>query len=258
MISSKVLGQRIRFFRKRAGISQFDLELAIDASPGMLSRIESGKVNPTKETVQKIGNELNLTHRELDYLVGISSSMANEDEINIVLEEVKDFMDRKDVLAYLLDRRWRFVYMSRGFSRLMKEYSIDSNKLLNKSVINVLVDNSLGVRGMFEQKDFEELLYSQMAYYYAETNFMFDDPVFQETNKVIEEDKVAYKIWNLVMENHNNNKAMPPREKAVRFKVNGLYVPMTYSREPLINNIRFEIVEYQVKNKLLKMLMKAI
>jgi len=54
------LGQKIRNFRIRAGKSQMDLELEIGASAGSLSRIENGEVNPTKETLLKIANELHL------------------------------------------------------------------------------------------------------------------------------------------------------------------------------------------------------
>ncbi|MDQ6985419.1 MAG: helix-turn-helix transcriptional regulator [Candidatus Dojkabacteria bacterium] len=48
------LGEKIKNFRKRAGLSQLDLEMRIDGSPGMISRIENGKVNPTKETISSI------------------------------------------------------------------------------------------------------------------------------------------------------------------------------------------------------------
>lgn len=46
------VGEKIRRFRKRAGVSQFELELRINASPGSISRIESGQVN-----VLKYGNK---------------------------------------------------------------------------------------------------------------------------------------------------------------------------------------------------------
>ena len=51
---SNTIGMEIRSFRKRAGISQMELEIAIGASGGMISRIENGTVNPTKETLLKI------------------------------------------------------------------------------------------------------------------------------------------------------------------------------------------------------------
>jgi len=41
------VGEKIRAYRRRAGYSQFDLEIELDAAAGSLSRIENGFVNPT-------------------------------------------------------------------------------------------------------------------------------------------------------------------------------------------------------------------
>ena len=60
------IGQRLKFFRTQLNVSQMDVELAIDAAFGSVSRMESGRVNPTKETVEKIAKALKLSDRELD------------------------------------------------------------------------------------------------------------------------------------------------------------------------------------------------
>ncbi len=65
------LGQKIRKFRKRAELSQMELELEIGASPGSISRIENGQVNPTKETLYTISNILHLTSKETMEIYGI-------------------------------------------------------------------------------------------------------------------------------------------------------------------------------------------
>ncbi len=67
------LGEKIRNFRKRAGKSQFELETAIGAANGTVSRIESDQVNPTKETLFKIAEALTLTGLETAELFGIES-----------------------------------------------------------------------------------------------------------------------------------------------------------------------------------------
>lgn len=58
------IGNLIRKFRQRAGMSQFDLEQSIDAAFGSLSRIELDKVDPSKETINKIVSVLGLSVRE--------------------------------------------------------------------------------------------------------------------------------------------------------------------------------------------------
>ncbi len=90
------LGQKIKNFRKRAGKSQFDLELDIEASPGSISRIESGEVNPTKETLMKIVECLNLNELEQSSLFNI----GNKFSVN-VLENINELIvagDSEDLL----------------------------------------------------------------------------------------------------------------------------------------------------------------
>jgi len=45
------IGDKVKNFRKQAGMSQFNLELEIGASTGSISRIENNQINPTKETL---------------------------------------------------------------------------------------------------------------------------------------------------------------------------------------------------------------
>ncbi len=65
------LGRKIKYFRKRAGLSQLELEAAINASIGSISRIENNLVNPTKETMLEISYALKLHPIETAYLFGI-------------------------------------------------------------------------------------------------------------------------------------------------------------------------------------------
>jgi transcriptional regulator with XRE-family HTH domain len=73
------LGERIRFFRQRAELSQLQLELKSGVSVGSLTRIERNIVSPTKETIAKLAVVLNLDAKELAYLY----------EINLYLRHVK-------------------------------------------------------------------------------------------------------------------------------------------------------------------------
>lgn len=67
------IGEKIRSFRVKSRLSQLDLELMTGASPGSISRIETGKVNPTKETIFSISNALKLGPQDIAYLFGITS-----------------------------------------------------------------------------------------------------------------------------------------------------------------------------------------
>lgn len=58
------LGDLLKEYRKRSGLTQLDLEISIRAANGSISKIEKNKINPTKETLLKIANTLDLSKEE--------------------------------------------------------------------------------------------------------------------------------------------------------------------------------------------------
>src|SRR5690242_2611338 len=97
------IGTKIREYRKRAGMSQLDLEVAINASNGMISRIESDKVNPTKETLFSIAESLGLEQSEKADLFGIKNLFPSDKEIDSAREEVNEYFSSSPAVAYLID-----------------------------------------------------------------------------------------------------------------------------------------------------------
>ncbi len=65
----------LKKYRLNKGVSQLDLELAINASTGTISRIENGRINPTKETLFKIAEFLELDFFETSKLLGIETNL---------------------------------------------------------------------------------------------------------------------------------------------------------------------------------------
>ncbi len=66
------VGEKIRFFRLRSEMSQLELEANAELSPGTISKFENSVINPTKETLFKIGEVLNLDSKELAYLFEVN------------------------------------------------------------------------------------------------------------------------------------------------------------------------------------------
>lgn len=52
------IGRDLRLMRERAGLSQIDVARAAKMQPAMLCRIESGKGNPTIDTVARIARAI--------------------------------------------------------------------------------------------------------------------------------------------------------------------------------------------------------
>jgi transcriptional regulator with XRE-family HTH domain len=103
------LGQKIRHFRERAGLSQLKLEMEIGASPGHLSRIENGRIEPVKETIVDIAYVLKLNTFEIASLFGIDLS-----DINQLFEETTRILSTHN-LEEILDRTVNELIFKMGY-----------------------------------------------------------------------------------------------------------------------------------------------
>jgi len=59
------LGERIKAIRVKRNMTQNDLAIACDFEKASMSRIESGKSNPTVKTLYRISTELHITLADL-------------------------------------------------------------------------------------------------------------------------------------------------------------------------------------------------
>ena len=62
------LGQQLKSYRKKAGLSQKALAAIVEVSPAVISRYEADKLEPNISTLMKISKILNIT---VDTLVGL-------------------------------------------------------------------------------------------------------------------------------------------------------------------------------------------
>ena len=124
------LGQKLRYFRNSKGISQMDIEISTDLAFGCVSRFESGKTNPTKESIYKISEILNLSNAELDYLVGSTANPANDNEIQEALKEIEYYFQKPLVLALLIDDRFRLIEMSKTYKQIIGINDTEFNSTL--------------------------------------------------------------------------------------------------------------------------------
>ncbi len=136
---NSTVGQKIKNFRKRASKSQFELELDIDASPGSISRIESGEVNPTKETLMKITEALALTGIESSSLFGVDPNVASLLKIPSELLNSKDLNEilTKSVnnIVYELNLLSGFITIRKG-DKLYAQ--ITTERWFNKAIFSLI------------------------------------------------------------------------------------------------------------------------
>lgn len=251
------IGRRIKFFRKRANISQLDLEFEIEASSGMISRIEGNMVNPTKETITKIAKVLNLNKFELDYLIGQSILPVTQEEIEKAIEEASAHLNEKNKLAYLLDDRWRFFEVSDAFIKLLKIGPEEYNYVIGKTTAQIITDlNSPAIKWVDKEK-YEELLRLYLPIYYSRMSYMEDDEIYQQTLSSIEKNPKARKIWQEI-KSKGVRKFAPKEERIIPFDIWGVKFKLFYVWNELPVNSRFEIVEYYTDSKVLNLLKRFV
>ena len=101
------LGRKIYVLREDRALSQTKLEVEAGLSFGTLSRIENGNINPTKETIIKIAQVLNLHDDEFNYLISLQKSSPDEKEIERVVGLVSQEIKEERIPAYLIDSKLR-------------------------------------------------------------------------------------------------------------------------------------------------------
>lgn len=255
-MSTDKLGQRLNYFRKRAGISQFDLELKLGLSSGVISRIQSGKVNPTKETLLAIASVLKMNSNEIDYVMGRTSTPATDDEIALAYEEVGTSMESK--LSYIVDERWRLCKISKKFGKLMGLTDEEFKQLDKKVVIELMIDPKYKIIEKLDPNSIEDIMRKNLKLYYLWVGYMEDDEIFNATVNTINSFPLSKKIWKEIT-SKNSIKYELISGKTVNFKLfNKFDIPLIFTYERLLVNSRFEYVEYRPASQFMGIISKLL
>lgn len=251
------IGQKLKYFRKRANLSQLELETTIGAAPGSISRIESGSVNPNKETVIKIAQAAGINDKELDYIIGITAIPATEAEISSAIAEVEYYFSQK-VFAYLIDERWRMWKITDHFRKTLGLSEDYIAAKLGTVTIQFITDPAMGILDKFSEKYNEEVLDNNLRYFYKEVGFMVGDDYFEQAVKSINSNPLAKKLWEAI--NYEQDIKYNFRfGRKVYFRLfNQFDVTFIYTYEPLLNNSRFKVVEFIPESRFTKLLAKFI
>jgi transcriptional regulator with XRE-family HTH domain len=95
------IGEQIRHYRTKLGISQEALALMADLNPAYIGQIERGIKSPTVNTVKKIANALGINLHTL--FTPISEAVQGESELRKrEMEKIMLFLNRLDDRELLL------------------------------------------------------------------------------------------------------------------------------------------------------------
>lgn len=256
-MSNLSIGQKVKKFRLRAGMSQLDLELSINSSPGSISRVEGDKVNPTKETILAVAEVLKLNYKETDYLIGPTSRPATEQEIQLALQETATYFQQNS-MAYLIDERWRLFKVSNSFLKALNLNQEFVTRHRGVTTASLLTDPYFGILDRFSKKHLEEDLWNNLNYYYKEVGFMEGDPIHEQSIESIRKNPIASKIWDKIVETKGSGYSVQTG-RVVHFNIiQEFEIPLLYYYEPLLTNARFQIAVWRPENKFLNLLTKLV
>ena len=253
MIDPTKLGDKIRYFRKRAGLTQGGLELKINLAPGSISRIENNKINPTKETILDIAKALKLNSLELNYLIGPIKQPVTSHEVDKMRDELKEHL-KAPLLLYVVDERSRIWFASDLFIKIFKLNSKDLENIYGKNLLELLMANKiLHYKKIIPPEYQEKVLYELLTRMYREMHFMIKDPYYLKVLKLVKSDPLTRRLWGEV-KSKMDKKFYTLDFNVVYFKIGPKEFKIKYSVESLLSNERFRIVQYHINSKLISIL----
>lgn len=122
------LGDRLRLWRAKRGLSQMALALAAGVSPRHLSFVENGRSNPSPELVVELARRLGLSLRDSNELMLAAGYAPRHPETNLAAPEmanvraaVERMLDAHDPFpGVAMDRHWNIVHGNRAAMRLLE------------------------------------------------------------------------------------------------------------------------------------------
>jgi transcriptional regulator with XRE-family HTH domain len=252
MLEISNIGSKIRFFRERANLSQFELEQKIDASPGSLSRIENNITNPTKETIDKLVKALNLNFNEIVYLNENNFGHVTLAEINNAKEEIDSVLKSTKLIAYLMDGQLRVWEISKGLQLLLKLSDTEKNKLLGINLMEFICDPNLPAYKFIQGEGYMKMFEAQLARLLYERPYLYADHYWAGILKKLSK----FDHFNIAFEKAKNNKldVFSEESRTVGFDFWGFKIRLTYAKEDLKDNPKFNVIIYYPTNKLLRLL----
>lgn len=253
------LSQKVKFFRKKRDKSQTELELLIDASPGSMSRIESGNTKPTMDTLKKISQVLELNFIEEEYFFKDNYfTDPTEVELNKAYEECRSILEDTSCIAYILDKKHRAWFASAGMLKVLKltQKEFDTNfKGIN--LFEAISDPDLPVWKIVDHDNYSKVLEIQIARLFAEFPFWeIEDywvSLFKNLCQRFEHFQVAF---DNAVKNLQNIDLLSNEARTVTFKISGLKFKLTHSQERLNSASKFDLIIYTPENKFVSFLQK--
>jgi transcriptional regulator with XRE-family HTH domain len=120
------VGALLREWRKVRRLSQLDLALRMDVSARHVSRVESGRAQPSRHMVTRLADALDMPLRERNGLLSAAGYAREYPERGLGTPEMTEVRRAIEVMidhhepypAFVMNRRWDVLMASRGAARV--------------------------------------------------------------------------------------------------------------------------------------------
>ncbi len=239
------LGERIKNYRLKKGMSQFEVEIEVELAQGVLSRIENGKINPTKETLVKLIDILQLPHDDAALLFGIGDEPPTKEEADKVLEEVEIFLKDPTKLGYLTDNFWTFWGASETFKVILGQQGINVEEMRGGNVMEQLVQTSSPIRNLLSPENIETILLNQVSFF----KHWLKERINTQWGKKTLARFMTYTDFKKYWELADPHKAsfFNDEDRKVTFLIGGQKLDYLCTPRVVLSDSRFELIEFVPK-----------
>ncbi|WP_249999141.1 helix-turn-helix transcriptional regulator [Actinoplanes sp. M2I2] len=164
----QTVGELLRQWRQKRGISQLDLAIAADVSPRHVSLVETGRSRPSPEMILRLAHQLQVPLRDRNRLL-LAGGFApryperplNDDALSAARSAVQRVLDAHEPYpALVFDRRWNILLTNRAVDPFFAQVAPDLLRPpvnlvrlgLDPRGLAALVVNLADVRAMFRTR----------------------------------------------------------------------------------------------------------
>ena len=191
------LGRKIYVLREERKLSQSKLEVEAGLSFGTISRIENGVINPTKETIIKIAQNMNLNESEFGYLLNIRNQYyPNEDEIKECISNTGNSIVTNYYPAYLIDNSFRVWSWNDKIIEILGIEARLVDKYIGKTCVQILFARELKIVDRIPKRMLYKVLSRQVwSYRKLITKSRHESFVISEIAKLKSESGTFRSFW---------------------------------------------------------------
>lgn len=233
------LGRKIYVLREDRSLSQSKLEVEAGLSFGTLSRIENGNINPTKETIIKIAQVLGLHDHEFQYLISPVKSSPDMEEIESIVESLKDDFKSQLVPCYLIDNQFRIWLWNDSILGLFGIDKLVAERNRGITTWQMLFHEDYNIIQRIPKRFIPIIISQMLSTYRTVTEKYKNKPIFFREFRALKNNHYVSKYWI-----DNYDKQYIPFSLDFRFKYNKTIPKIDIQVSNLGLDNRFFIVKY--------------